>query len=582
MAQLGCPAGLAAFKSLREEGFNTVAFERRESVGGLWAYSSNPDYTSALDDTMANISKFVSGFSDFPIPKEYPPYLCRGQVNEYFEAYAAHFELHKHIRFGTSVKRVLRNPSEDKWDVYITSKDGDKTLSFDRIVFGNGGDSKPVWPPMPGRAKFKGKVLHSQAYRSPKDNELEGKRVMVVGIGNTGCEIALSLRKHASKSYLACRRGRFVISRYRNDGIPTDSQVPWPITRLRHLLDYMVPWLTAPLVDKLVMNMMINNAARQEPVSSTITKKDRLKTAEQRIRGQWRLVPCPSMAHKHPAAQEDFFPALYSQEILPVQGFVEFAGENTVLLADGSTVEVDAVIFATGYKLDFTIMPELEMNGAAGAPLKTAVDADQDSEIRGRKEPNLPRLFQMIFPPKWASSIAFLSWMAPQENFWCVSELASMAVAQAWAADVAQSQDQTAPIRYRPASLLPSVEEMNTQVDSYHAWWRKQWSTDNSMLQGYVRGYSFYRFLHDMAGTALYEHLNHPFAREGWWLWWNDYELWRCLARGPLNSFSWRLFETNPQHIPGHGRKAWPGAREAVEDAYRTLEEFKAKKGKGE
>ncbi|KAF0636593.1 hypothetical protein FPSE5266_20329 [Fusarium pseudograminearum] len=63
------PAGLVALKNLREQGFNAVAFERRESVGGLWAYSDNTDYTTALDDTTVNVSKFVSGFSDFPMPK---------------------------------------------------------------------------------------------------------------------------------------------------------------------------------------------------------------------------------------------------------------------------------------------------------------------------------------------------------------------------------------------------------------------------------------------------------------------------------------------------------------------------------
>ncbi|RSM10837.1 hypothetical protein CEP52_003322 [Fusarium oligoseptatum] len=111
---------------LREEGFDAVAFERREAVGGLWAYSDDPEYTSALDDTTANISKFVSGFSDFPIPKESPPYLSRRQIHEYFESYAKHFELHKHISFDTTVKKVLRNESEEKWDIYVIGPDGEK------------------------------------------------------------------------------------------------------------------------------------------------------------------------------------------------------------------------------------------------------------------------------------------------------------------------------------------------------------------------------------------------------------------------------------------------------------------------
>ncbi|KAM5341864.1 hypothetical protein ACJ41O_014895 [Fusarium nematophilum] len=464
------PAGLTALKNLREEGFDAVAFERRESVGGLWSLSQNPEFTSALDDTLSNVSKFV--------------------VQEYFEAYAAHFQLHRHIRFATTVNKVLRNPSDEKWDVYITGLDGDRKLSFDKVIIGNGCESVPVWPPMPGRDKFKGHVLHSQSYRSYKAQGLQGKRVMVVGIGNTACEIALSLCKHASETYQAYRRGRILVSRYGDDGVPTDSQIPWPLLRLKYFMDYLVPWLTRSLVDKFMINKMIHDAARHE--SAGTSNKERTKLAEQRVRGEWRLVPCPSMAHKNPAVQEDFFPALHSGDIIPVQGFVDFVGDNTVLLADGSSVDVDVVIFATGYTDDFGIMPELEMDGAAGFPPTTAGEVAEKG-VDGRKEPCLPRLFQMIFPPKWASSVAFLSWMAPQENVWCVCELASMAVAQTWAAEASRNQVHDVPQGYRPASLLPSEEEMNRVVDSYHGWWRKEWVADHSILHGYYLEFEVFK-----------------------------------------------------------------------------------------
>lgn len=101
---------------------------------------------------------------------EYPPYLSRRQVHEYFESYAKHFQLHKHISFSTTVKQVLRNESEEKWDVHVTGPDGDETLSFDKVVFGNGCESVPVWPSMPGRDKFAGTILHSQAFRRSVTN----------------------------------------------------------------------------------------------------------------------------------------------------------------------------------------------------------------------------------------------------------------------------------------------------------------------------------------------------------------------------------------------------------------------------
>ncbi|KAI1129200.1 FAD/NAD(P)-binding domain-containing protein [Nemania abortiva] len=574
------PAGLTALKSLREEGFSVVAFERRNEIGGLWAFSNDTSYTSALKETVCNISKFVSGFSDFPVPKDYPTFFTSAQVAEYFQSYASHFNLYPHVRFNTTVQKVTRNAADDGWDVHITNSDGPSVLSFDKVVLAHGCESVPLWPPMPSRDKFKGTIMHGQSFKSPES--FEGKRVLVVGIGNTACEVSLTLVNHASKVYQSYRRGRILVSRYRDDGIPLDTQFSWPVLRLKYLIDHLAPWLIGPLGDKFMINKMISDAARHEPVESNVSEKERWKRAEKLVRDDWRLAPCPSMAHVHPAVQEDFIPALRRGDITPVHGFKDFAGESDVMLDDSTVLQVDAVIFCTGYDLDFKIMPELEMDGAFGLPLQTANDLSQNATEEGtsreQDQPHLPRLYQMLFPPRYASSVAILSWIAPQENVWCVSELTSMAVAQIWAAETAAGSTATPKQRlanYRSPALLPSLEEMNAQVDAYHTWWRTQWKTEHSMRPGYVQGYSFYRFLHDSAGTGLYDNLDHIFTTRGWSLWWSDRELWTWLSKGPMNSYSWRLFDTNPEGIPGCGRKVWPGARQATKDAYEIYESYK-------
>lgn len=404
------------------------------------------------------------------------------------------------------------------------------------------------------------------------------KKVLVVGIGNTACEVSLALRKHASKTYQSYRRGRIMVSRYLDNGIPTDTQFSWSTMRLKYFLDDKIPWLMTPLADRMCIDKMISDAARYEPVPSGVSRNERLKCAGRRVREDWRLLPGPSLAHNHPAVQDDFIPAIHEGGIIPVRGFKDFAGDCQVLLEDDTIVEVDAVIFCTGYELDFGIMPELDMDGAAGLPLRGTKDAFQEEVVdrgntstgaRERKQkPHLPRLFHMIFPPRWASSVAVLSWMSPQENVWCVCELASMAIAQIWTAENASSiGEQPRAEEYRPPALLPSLDDMNAQVDAYHTWWRGEWEKDHSVRSGYVRGHAFYRFLHDAAGTGLYDHLDHVFTGRGWGLWWNDRELWTWLAKGPMNSYSWRLFETNAENRPGCGRKTWAGARKALREA---------------
>ncbi|KAK8073274.1 hypothetical protein PG994_004173 [Apiospora phragmitis] len=382
------PAGLTALKTLREEGFNAIAFERRDRIGGLWSYSDNPAFTSVVDGSVCNISKFVSG-------------------------------------------------------------------------------------------------------------TVQGKRVLVVGMGNTGSDIATALcsRSHSSyastttsttittapsKIYHSYRRGRLMISRYEADGTPLDIKLSWPVTCLKYLLDAWAPWLMVPLIDRFMLRKMIGDAARSEPeLQPGEALAQRRKRAERKVRLDWRLADFPSMSRRHPAVNEHWFPAVQAGAITPVHGLKGFMGEREVLLDDGTLLEVDAVIVCTGYQyFDFNLMPELDMDGADGPPL---------------------------------------------EAVWNTCELASMAVAQIWAAETAKKSlinnlKGTAPLSppegYRQPARLPPADEMNAQVDAYHRWWRAQWAQDRSTLPGFVQGDPFNRFLHGAAGTGLYERLDHVFAYE--------------------------------------------------------------------
>ncbi|KAI1774974.1 FAD/NAD(P)-binding domain-containing protein [Hypoxylon cercidicola] len=578
------PAGLTALKCLKEEGFNCTAFERRDKIGGVWSFTSDTEFTTALDETVTNISKFVTGFSDFPIPKRInisSNYLTRTQAEEFFELYATHFDLHQYVRFHTTVRKVVR--SGTVWDVHITDREGERVLQFEKVVVAHGCESVPSFPSMPNRHKFSGIVIHSQAFRNPA--QFNDKRVLVVGNGNTACEASVSLSKHAAKVYQAYRHGRAMFSREDEDGVPLDIKFTWPDLRLKYFLDYKIPWLTWPIANRVTAANMIRNAARSEPSKPGESHASRLKRAEHRLREEWHLLPCRSLQYINPTVQDDFIPALRRGDVIPLFGFQDFISGTQILLTDGTKVEVDVVIFCTGYGMDFTIMPELEMDGACGFPLRSAQEvfreradsADPSQNRNQREELHIPRLFQMMFPPKWASSVAILSWMAPQESRWNIFELASMALAQIWAAETAKSIGITEPPdnSYHSPALLPTEQEMNGQVDAYHAWFRRQWAKEHSIRQGYVQGHLFYRFLHGAAGTGMYDNLDHVFSGYGLRLWRQDRELWTWLAKGPLASFSWRLFDTNPDGISGCGRKTWQGAREAVRQAYETCEAYK-------
>lgn len=421
-----------------------------------------------------------------------------------------------------------------------------------------------------------------------RPEKFAGQRVLVVGLGNTACEVSLSVARKASFVYQSYRRGRIIISRYDDDGVPTDVE-PWSKTQLKYLVRHKLPYLAMRQERRLMVNTMLSDAARQQGREAGDTERQRRIRTEKLIRDEWRLLPCP-MDFVHPAVQDDFISALYSNRITPVPGFKAFVDADTVLLDDGSTIQVDAVVFCTGYTLDFGIMPELEMDGCCGLPLKTGADnykaktkPEQATSEAGatKEEPTLPRLYQMLFPPRWASSVAVLSWLSALETAWCVCELASMAVSQVWAADAASkltvghlrshsSANKTGQSRRKPARL-PTEAEMNAAVDKYHAWWRQGWAKESSAHPGLIQPYSFYRFLHEMAGTGMYDHAGHSLSPRNWVLWWKDRRLHKYLTKGPASSHAYRVFDTNPEGIPGCGRRAWPGARQAMQDVVSCL-----------
>jgi dimethylaniline monooxygenase (N-oxide forming) len=87
------------------------------------------------------------------------------QVAEYFEAYATHFQLEPHIRFSTTVVKVVRDKEDRGWDVHTTGPNGDEVHFYDKVVFGNGSDTVAKWPSLLGRERFRGAVIHGQQFR---------------------------------------------------------------------------------------------------------------------------------------------------------------------------------------------------------------------------------------------------------------------------------------------------------------------------------------------------------------------------------------------------------------------------------
>src|SRR5690349_9150804 len=205
-------SGLAAVKNLREQGFAVDCYERETGVGGLWNWRQ--DRSPVYASTHLISSKPGTQYPDFPMPDHWPDYPNHARVHDYLERYADHFDLRPHIWFGTEVVRVepAGEPATGYWDVTTRVGQRERTSRYAAVVVANGHHWWPKVPRYDGTADYRGTVLHASGYKDP--TQLRGRKVLVIGAGNTGCDIAVEAAQQAARCWHSTRRGYWYTPKY--------------------------------------------------------------------------------------------------------------------------------------------------------------------------------------------------------------------------------------------------------------------------------------------------------------------------------------------------------------------------------
>ncbi|NQD93345.1 NAD(P)/FAD-dependent oxidoreductase, partial [Pseudomonas sp. CrR25] len=208
------PMGLCTARALQKQGIDFVGFELHGDVGGLWDID-NP-HSTMYDSAHLISSKGTTEFSEFPMRAEAAPYPHHSEMRRYFRDYAARFDLYRHFQFDTRVVELQRQ--ERGWKLLSERRGERREWQFDGVLIANGTLHSPNVPALPGA--FGGELLHSSDYRSPKI--FAGKRVLVVGCGNSACDIAVDAVHHAASVDLSVRRGYYFLPKFIL-GRPTDT-----------------------------------------------------------------------------------------------------------------------------------------------------------------------------------------------------------------------------------------------------------------------------------------------------------------------------------------------------------------------
>ncbi|XP_037626548.1 flavin-containing monooxygenase 5-like [Sebastes umbrosus] len=329
----GGSSGLACIKCCLDEGLEPVCFESSNDIGGLWRFKENPepDRASIYHSVIINTSKEMMCYSDFPIPAHFPNYMHNSLIMDYFHMYADRFQLTKHIRFNTKVLQVKQRSDfshSGQWDVETENKDGEKEKQiFDAVMICIGHHCHPNLPlqDFPGIDTFKGKYFHSRDYKTPE--EWRDKKVVVLGIGSSGGDIAVELSRVTKQLYLSTRRGAWIVNRVSDNGLPSD----------------------------MLYNRMSIKVRRILPFELLCSMKER-KVNRRFDHSLYNLKPKHRLFSQHPTANDELPNRILSGTVQVKPNIRRFQG-SSVEFADGTVVEdVDLVVFATGYRFSFPFL----------------------------------------------------------------------------------------------------------------------------------------------------------------------------------------------------------------------------------
>jgi len=308
-------SGIAAAKALHERGIPFACFEASDRVGGNWVFANKNGMSSAYRSLHINTSRERMEYSDFPMPRWYPDFPHHTHIAAYFDDYVEHFGLRERIELETRVERAERGPD----GVWTIALDSGETRRFDALVVANGHHWDPRWPEPPFPGRFDGEQSHAHHY---VDNEpFKGRRVLVVGIGNSAMDIAVESSFVAARTILSSRRGAHVLPKYLF-GRPLDQI---GVNRFTGA----TPWALRKRFLKAAYRLGVG-----------------------RVEDYGLPRPDHDLGDAHPTISADFLNRLAHGEIAWRPNVAELLGDR-VRFEDGSVEAIDAIVWCTGYKVTF-------------------------------------------------------------------------------------------------------------------------------------------------------------------------------------------------------------------------------------
>jgi len=371
-------SGIQALKEAYAQGWEPIVFEQSDKLGGVWQFDDKKDESqpSVYKSTHIDTGRDLNSFGDFMVPQSEPIIMHNKSVAKYLNQNVDRFNLRTKIRFNTKVKFIspIENKNETvKWSVSSTSNSREKNETFDAVLICTGRHSNAFTPKFKGMEKFKGTFLHSAQYKSPESHELKNKNVVVIGIGNSGSDIACELSMVAKSVHLVSRSGGYVFDLKK---VPLTSLGQGG--RIATIISDSIPWRWK---EKAVQNIIKSGAFGNQTALFDAG-----------------LQPKHGFLQAHPTGTglhgPNFIECVEKGKIKIHRNLSEIKANSVIFEENEKPIEIDVIISATGYKsgIDF-----LDTN---------VVDLRVD-----RSDNKVPLYLGMFVPQKRFQSLCFINFV---------------------------------------------------------------------------------------------------------------------------------------------------------------------------
>ena len=360
-------AGICGAKHMLEAGCDVTVYELGSSLGGMWVYQNDNGRSSAYRTLHINTARDLTNFSDLRFDGSVPPFPSHWDMARYLKQYADRFGVTPNVRFNSKVTRVA--PAADytyykpRWTIETANGE---TFEHDAIILATGHLTKPLEVEA-FRDGFKGEYLHSHHYEEPA--AFVGKRVCVVGVGNSALDIASDLAVTSSRVVMVARSNALIIPKL------AFGRPFWDTVKL-----FYKPWVPAWLRTKALRALVYV------------------------IQGDMKELGFPATAKRvHATSNANIVNHIKYQRVAVKNGIDAIDG-RTIGFSDGAREEFDTLIAATGYLIDLDY-------------LDPRVLVPENNELD---------LYMRIVPPNWAglyflaffNSDTALNWICEGQVRW--------------------------------------------------------------------------------------------------------------------------------------------------------------------